>query len=73
MVSWAPHTQGGISHPTFASDNRKVADVLTAIVKNTNAWTWMKGITSVCNGRFMFTNLKTHYLGASTIDNIVYE
>ena len=37
MIDQAPHTQGGIPHPTFTPDNLKVADLLTSIVKDTNA------------------------------------
>ena len=70
MIACAPHTQGGISNPKFASDNRKEYDLLTAIVKYNSAWTWMKGITRVRNCRLIFTDLKTHYIGASNTDNI---
>ena len=70
MIYRAPHNQGGIPHPTFVSDNRKVADLLTPIIQDTNAWAWMKGSVRVCNGQCMFTYLKTHYLRASKTDNI---
>ena len=48
MISRAPHTHGGILQPTFASDNKTVADILTSIVNETNAQTRVKGITRAC-------------------------
>ena len=71
MIARAPHTQLGVPHPTFASDNQKVDDILTYIVKDTNAWVWRKGRAHVCNSRRIFTNFKTHYPGASNTNNIV--
>ena len=69
MIARAPHNQEGILHPTFAPENRNVAGLLTSVLKYTNEWTWMKGSARVYNGQRMFTNLKTHYLGASNTDN----
>ena len=59
MIDLAPNIQVGITHPTFASYNQNVADILTFLVKDTNTWTWMKGSARFRNGRHMFTNLKT--------------
>ena len=71
IIDRTPHTQGGIPQYLFASDNRKVDDILTSMVKDTNAWTWTKGSTRVHNGWRMVNDLKTHYLGDSSTDNIV--
>ena len=70
IIARAPHTQGGIQLPTFASDNQTVADILSVVLKDANAWTWKKESTRVCNIWSMFTNLKNHYPGASKTDNI---
>ena len=60
IIDSAAHTQGGIPHSTFVSDNQKVDDILKNIVKDTNEWTWTEGRACFRNDWCIFTNLKTH-------------
>ena len=73
MIDCETHNQGGILHSTFELENWRVADLLKAIVKDINVWSWTKRSARFYNVRRMFTDLKTHYPGASNTDNIVDE
>ena len=73
MVQRAPHFEmvNGVKEmdPTFVTDNRKVWDLLSSLLRDKDPWTYMKPYMKSRDGRKAYLAVWNHYLGASNVDN----
>ena len=53
----------------FTTDNAKVWDLLSMLLRESEGWTYIKGCQRSHDGRKAFWLLNDHYLGPNTIDN----
>lgn len=71
MIRRAPQVNAaGEELPTYASDNRKVWELLSSICREHECWTYIKPAQRSQDGRRAFLALFNHYLGPNNVDNM---
>ncbi len=71
LIARAPIRVGENFTATYQADNLKVWELLSALTRAHECWTYVKanGAQTSRNGCQAFYNLKDHYLGRSMVDN----
>jgi len=72
MIARAPILSGGPGSSYskhFTTDNGKVWDLISSLLREKDCWAYMKHCQRSHDGRGAFWSLHNHYLGPNTIDN----
>ena len=71
MIARAPHRDGAGDHlPTFLTDRQRVWDLIAALTREQDCWTYVKPAQRTRNGRLAFMGLWNHFLGPNNVDNM---
>ena len=68
MIRRAPHGTA-----VYRADNRKVWDIIAAITRTEDCWTYVKPAQRTHNGRDAFYMLYDHYLGPNNVNNMALD
>ena len=73
LVARAPHHDGAnppVYTQTFKDDNQKVYELIAALTRDKDCWTYVQSASRTRDGRKAFYGLKNHYLGPNNVDNM---
>jgi len=55
---------------TYLDDRSKVQELLSALTRDLECWSYVMPAQKTRDGRNSFLNLKLHYIGVNNIDNM---
>ena len=71
MIHRAPHQdENGMDLPSYLADRVKVWDLLAALCRDHNCYSYIKPAQRSRNGRDAYWRLNDHYLGANNLNNM---
>jgi hypothetical protein len=71
LIARAPHTDSsGAFTATYLSDRSKGWELLSALTRDQDCWTYVRPAQRDRDGRMAFLGLKNHFLGANNVDNM---
>jgi hypothetical protein len=71
MVARAGHSDvNGELLDTFVADRQRVWELLSAICRDSDCWTYLKTAQRTKDGRLAYRSLYDHYLGPNNVDNL---
>jgi hypothetical protein len=71
MIGRAPiENAAGVRVATFVTDNQRVWELLAAITRDHDCWTYVKVAQRRRDGRAAYKSLYNHYLGPNAVDNM---